>query len=573
MKSLKLLILLIIIAFFVSCKGTKNVATKTKLSEKELITFRHEFAEGLRHKMHGEYVLSLEKFSNCLIINPESAATMYELALINELAGETRNAIILAEKSVISKPSNNWYKILLADLHIRISEIDKAVDIYQDLVSKNPKRIDYKFEFANLLTETGNFKKALETYNQIEEIQGVDAEVSLSKNEIFVRTENSSALQAELQKLVAFYPYEFRYVGMLAEYYTSQGNYDKAKELYDNLLIENPNSGIIHLSLANYYRNLNDKAKSLANLKIAFAAEDVSINSKMEVIVARHTFYKDVIDNDSIVDDLVELLAIAHPNEARVYALQVDILMQQKKYGLAIDKLRRVVKLSGNDFATWERLLMLELETGNYRQLHDDGAEAIELFPMQPTAYLYFGIGCHQLQKYETGLEAFSSGYDLVVDNEQLIIQFLIYLGQTNYKLRKLEKAFKTFEDVLLIDPENLYVLNNYSYYLSLEGKRLEKAEKMSLKCVRSNPSSPSYRDTYGWVLFRLGKFEEAKVQLLQAIDSGGSTNAAIIEHYGDVLFRLGEPDKALMQWENAKELGGDSETLLQKIEQKKLSD
>ncbi len=106
-----------------------------------------------------------------------------------------------------------------------------------------------------------------------------------------------------------------------------------------------------------------------------------------------------------------------------------------------------------------------------------------------------------------------------------------------------------------------------------MEGKRLEKAEKMSLKCVRSNPSSPSYRDTYGWVLFRLGKFEEAKVQLLQAIDSGGSTNAAIIEHYGDVLFRLGEPDKALMQWENAKELGGDSETLLQKIEQKKLSD
>ena len=86
--------------------------------------------------------------------------------------------------------------------------------------------------------------------------------------------------------------------------------------------------------------------------------------------------------------------------------------------------------------------------------------------------------------------------------------------------------------------PENVVVLNNYSYYLSLREKDLEKAERMSKQCVELSPNQSTYQDTYGWVLYKLKRFNEAEEWLKKAVEGGGKSHV-IIEHYGDVLYQL----------------------------------
>ena len=115
----------------------------------------------------------------------------------------------------------------------------------------------------------------------------------------------------------------------------------------------------------------------------------------------------------------------------------------------------------------------------------------------------------------------------------------------------------------------NDHVLNNYSYFLSLRKKDLDKALKMSTRLVAEHPENPTYLDTHGWVLYTDGQYKESKKFLEKAstLDNDGT----IVEHYGDVLFQLGDIEGAIIQWEKARTLGGASENIDKKIADKKL--
>jgi tetratricopeptide (TPR) repeat protein len=113
--------------------------------------------------------------------------------------------------------------------------------------------------------------------------------------------------------------------------------------------------------------------------------------------------------------------------------------------------------------------------------------------------------------------------------------------------------------------------MNNYSYYLSLRGENLEKAEAMAKKANEIEPGNSSFEDTYAWVLYKLGKYDEAKVWIEKAVKSNKSNSAVILEHYGDILYKLNMYEDAFKLWEKATNAGEGSEYLKQKIKDKKL--
>ena len=119
----------------------------------------------------------------------------------------------------------------------------------------------------------------------------------------------------------------------------------------------------------------------------------------------------------------------------------------------------------------------------------------------------------------------------------------------------------------LQIDENNVVVLNNFSYYLSLDNSDLERAEKMISKCIELEPGNATYLDTYAWVLFKRGRYFEAKYIIERAIDNGGTESNVIVEHYGDILYKNGNVSEALIQWKKSLDMGNQSEVLLKKIE------
>ena len=103
------------------------------------------------------------------------------------------------------------------------------------------------------------------------------------------------------------------------------------------------------------------------------------------------------------------------------------------------------------------------------------------------------------------------------------------------------KKAYEKYEAALKADPDKTSVLNNYAYYLSQEGRKLQQALKMSRRSIELEPDNATYLDTYGWILYLLKRPKEAKPYFKHAMLYGGKDSAVVLEHYSKVLEALGE--------------------------------
>jgi tetratricopeptide (TPR) repeat protein len=177
-------------------------------------------------------------------------------------------------------------------------------------------------------------------------------------------------------------------------------------------------------------------------------------------------------------------------------------------------------------------------------------------FPDSPQFYLYKGTAFYQQKKYSESLAVFREGLEHIpLEDSHLTSIFYGQIGDLYHQTDKKEEAYQAYGKALKYDENNLAVLNNYAYFLSLDKTDLDKAERMSGRCLKIQSKNSTYIDTYAWVLFQKENYSLAKFYIESAVSNGGDKSPAILEHYGDILFKVGNPEKAVEQWEKALQL------------------
>jgi len=73
----------------------------------------------------------------------------------------------------------------------------------------------------------------------------------------------------------------------------------------------------------------------------------------------------------------------------------------------------------------------------------------------------------------------------------------------------------------------------------------------MSAKTIEIAPRNPNFLDTYGWILFELGEYEEA-VNYLQKALAVNAESATIADHLGDALVKTGKKSEAIAAYRKA---------------------
>ncbi|MGE5425040.1 MAG: tetratricopeptide repeat protein, partial [Syntrophothermus sp.] len=302
-----------------------------------------------------------------------------------------------------------------------------------------------------------------------------------------------------------------------------------------------------------------------------FKNPDLSIDTKITVLM---TFYsvKDLYqDQKAQALDLARILVDVHPDDPKSHSIYGDLLSQDKKYDSARVEFMKAVSLDSSKYVIWEELLRLDLEAEDMKLLGEHSQKVIELFPEQPLPYLFSGLANYQLKDFNAAVNSLNQGAKLVVDNSELLSQFYMYLGDSYHALNNQAESDKNYQKSLDLKGDNAYVLNNFAYYLSIRNEDLPKAETMAKKAVTLDPENGSFQDTYGWVLYKLGKYEEARIWIAKALEEKDGPSAEVMEHYGDVLFKLGNTDQAIEFWQKAKTKGDGSKFLDKKIAEKKL--
>ena len=530
------------------------------------------FIDATNARLMGDTAKAISLYESCLAKNPKHSASMYEPAQLSFESNDYSSASRFAEQASEIEPENKWYKLLLVEVYGKAGNKKKLLETCEKLVYKDPGNVDYLYELANAYLMNNDGSNAIKIYDKIEEVIGVTEEISMQKQRILLIEKKTELAAAEIEKLLKEFPdQEIRYLSVLAEMYMQAGRPDDAIRYYQQVLSKDPENPYIHITLSDYYRQKGDKKRSFVELKLGFANPALDIDTKIRVLLSYFTVNELYTENKADIFELAQILVKTHPAEPKAHSMYGDFLLDEKRYSEARDEFRNVIRIDSSRYAVWESLLTAEIQLADYSALEEESSRAIELFPLLPVPYLYKGIALMERKKTEESISSFNTGLKLVSGNNALMAQFYTYLGDAYHRVKNYRASDESYEKALKIDPESSYVLNNYAYYLSLRNENLDKAETMAAKAVKLDPANPADMDTYGWVLYKLGRYSEAVVWIEKAVAATPVPDADLLEHLGDVYFKLLETDKAVLQWQNALKAGKGSEFLEKKIKERKL--
>lgn len=565
----------------ISCKSSKTASAEKASSpntrdaaalDASMVKFGFYYVDACSERKKGNLKEALKLYEECKKIDAQNAAVRYELATIYRLLGANEEALANAKFCASADPGNEWYQLILIDCYNSLKLYYQAVKVREALVKQFPLKNEFKEDLAIEYAVLGYYDKSYKIYTELEEVYGVNEQISLNKIKLLKSQKKYKEVEQELLKLSASEPKNPKYYAYLAEFYLEMNKLEEAKLMYDKILETDPQNPEIHLALHNYYINKGKDSLAYYHLIQAFLNPDLDLETKTSILNA---YYQRAQSHDAqAYTDGLELASTmlkSHPNSGQANFMYANFLKLGKKIKESASYYFIAATLDRRDYKIWDVLLFTDYELQQFDSLQHHSAKAIEIFPSQSQNYKYNGLANIELKNYIKAAQILKEGMDYTTDNSQRT-DFLSLMGDAYFYLKEYTKSDAAFEEALKINSDNTYILNNYAYYLSLRNADLNKAETLSKRANQLKPNERSYIDTYGWILYQQKKYTEAEIWLSKAA-AIGPKNPTISEHYGDVLYKLKKIPEALIQWEEAKKSGGNSDELLMKIKNKKIND
>lgn len=201
------------------------------------------------------------------------------------------------------------------------------------------------------------------------------------------------------------------------------------------------------------------------------------------------------------------------PQSRTARLLQARLLLQKGDLKGAVALMRAVLRDHPSDLTTLTQLAEIYIQVGRpelARQLIQDGAT--KLPQDDPDAQYRLAAVCVMLNEHELA---------------------------ESIMLKLLEKH-----------PDHPGANNDLGYTWVDKGVNLDRALKMIRIAVESDPDNPSYLDSLGWAYYKLGRFEEATVQLQRAAEL--KADPIVLDHLGDARYRNSDAASALSAWRDA---------------------
>ena len=121
-------------------------------------------------------------------------------------------------------------------------------------------------------------------------------------------------------------------------------------------------------------------------------------------------------------------------------------------------------------------------------------------------------------------------------------------------------RAEADFRRILVAEPDNVAALNALGYTLADRTTRYQEALELIDRARVAEPDNAAIIDSYGWVLYRLGRNDEALVELRRAFAL--QKDPEIAAHLGEVLWVIGNKDEARKYFDEARKLDPDNRSL-----------
>ena len=550
---------------------TSAVSTDSLLAATPL--FDRLFLAAVNDQLAGNDSMAMARYDSCLAINPDAAEVYYRQALFYEDIDNDSLSAQSLERAAQLQPGNDTYQEKVAASYIQKRDYKSAIKAYESLYAHHHERTDVLELLVRLYGTQNDYANMLHTADRMEQEDGESDELTFLKMNIYeMRHDKKNALRM-LKHVCDRHPYEPNYKVMLGNWLRNNDDKKEALTQYEAALKLDADNEYALSSLSDYYRaeGKTDAADMLRD-KILFSPKTAD---KTKASLLQNA----IRESEKAGGDSLPVLRL-FDNTIKASPKSVDIINLKAMYM----KLKNMPEDSVN--ATFEHVIAIEPENVTARvnliqnlwpakkwdKVIKLSREGTQYSPEEMAFYYFLGIAYFQTDREDDALDALKRGVSEINEKSDpdIVSDFYAMMGDILYKKNRPEEAFAAYDSCLQWKDNNLMALNNYAYYLSEKRINLKKAETMSARTIKAEPTNATYLDTYAWILFLEKRHEEAKAYIDRALendtDSTEGPSAVVIEHAGDIYNACGDHKHAAELWQKAIDAGGNKEALERKI-------
>jgi tetratricopeptide (TPR) repeat protein len=453
------------------------------------------FSQGVLYENGGELEKALEKFKKVMELDPSAIFVYSHTVRVYVSLKQYKEALSLAEILVDkdSKNVDNW--ILYANVLWVNKDIDGAKKAYKKALKIDDTNVEALHELSLLLTQTDPQEaiKYLKLYARVSPENSPRVYYQLALISFFNKKNDEAVdyLNKSMEVADDFTPSKY----LLADFYETQGDLQKALDIYKRILPYEPENANLHVKVGEIYFSLKDEETAKKHFEKA----------------------KDI-----------------EPSNPGACAWLAGVAEGKKEYESAIGYLRE-----SSDFDTNPKLWLRVSYDLTFLDKLDEAVsllkKAHEKWPDDTEISYYYALGLDDTGESKKSLEILKNIVKADPENVSFRMQYAVIAEKEN----EMDIAEENFKFILSKNPDDAMVLNYLGYSLADRGIKLDKAKEYVEKAIRISPEG-AYIDSLGWIYFKQGNYEQALVELKKAVGLDTDDNT-IWEHLGETYSKLNE--------------------------------
>ena len=538
------------------------------VSHNDSLRFKIYYYEAVRQQVAGNYDAAYDLLRHCISINPSAAEAYFMLSSYDGVLRGDSAALDDVKKAAELSPGNNAYLERLGSGYIRTGDYAEAVEAYEKLWRNTPERSDVLDILAQLYGQLKDYDSMLGVLGRIEALEGADENITLAKMRVYSLQGKKQEEFNELKTMSEKHPNDLGYRVMMGNWLLQNGKTDEAGRTYAEVLQADPGNVMARMSMIDYYR-------ASGQLQRADSLQAAMLVSPKTPVDGKMTLMRQVVaDNEKNGGDSTKVInlfkkILARPQEtadmAELYAAYLTLKNMPQDSISAV--LETVLQIAPDNAAASLQLIQAAWGRQDFDRVIELSRRAIDYIPDEMAFYYFLGLAYVQKDDDDMALDVFRRGVGHIdgQSNADLVSDFYAIMGDILHDKGMAEEAYAAYDSCLQWKDDNLGCLNNYAYFLSEEGRRLDDAEQMSYRTVQAEPDNSTFLDTYAWILFKRKKYAEAQEYADMAVENDSARSAVIIEHAGDIHAVNGDMEGALKYWREALEIGSENEKVLRR--------
>lgn len=418
--------------------------------------------------------------------------------------GKVEDAVKNLEKAKQADPDFLQPYFALSTVYMLSGKQDKGIEELKAVLQRSPKNLQALLAMASVMEAKGNTLDSEQYYGKISELGTFEGYMAISSRYISKGEFGKAAgyLEKAIEKDPSNpAPYEAKGKALMNE-----KKYKEAVAEFERLEKVNARAGFIYRLNAYVAMGRPEEAVSMLEKQIAREPES------MELVAETARIYMHMGKTDA-ARAAAEQIIKKRPSAALGYTVLAMVHQGGKDEARALEALKKAASVEPKN-------LNAHMMLGAYYTAKREHASALESYRRAEKA---------------------APGNPLVVFQQASVLEQMGRRGE----------AAGEYQRTLRIAPNHVPALNNLAYIYSEEKSGLPKAVQAATKAYVLAPRDAAVMDTFGYVLAKSGRYEQAE-KLLSAAAAALPGNPSVLYHLAFAQKGMGNASAAAANLEKA---------------------